>query len=287
MSTILLLGGTGKTARRIAPRLRAAGAIVRTAARRDADVRFDWHDPETYDAALAGVDVVYFVPPALDLSYTPRMLDFLDRAEAAGVTHVTMLSARGVEHAPAEHPHRASELELARRGSFTHSILRPGWFMQDFDEFIFAPSIVADGEIAVPAGHGAEAFIHVDDIADVAAATLLAPHDHAGAEYELAGPEALTFAQVAEKIAAASGRPVRYVEPSRDAWIAGLVTAGVPDDYAQMLGLLADNLRASATAAPTPDVERVTGRPPRSFDDYAADPTVVATWTASSAVSAA
>jgi uncharacterized protein YbjT (DUF2867 family) len=287
MSTILLLGGTGKTARRIAPRLRAAGATVRTAARNGADVRFDWHDPATYDAALAGADVVYFVPPALDLSYTPRMLEFLDRAEAAGVGHVTMLSARGVEHAPPEHPHRATELELARRGTFTHAILRPGWFMQDFHEFIFAPPIVEQGVISVPAGDGAEAFIHVDDIADVAAATLLDPQTHAGAEYELAGPEPLTFAQVAEKIAAASGRPIRYVEPPREDWIAGLVEAGVPDDYAQMLGFLADNLRASATAAPTPDVERVTGRPPRTFDDYAADPTVVAAWTASSAVSAA
>ena len=71
MSTILLLGGTGKTARRIAPRLRAAGATVRTAARNGADVRFDWHDPATYDAALDGADAVYFVPPALDLELRP------------------------------------------------------------------------------------------------------------------------------------------------------------------------------------------------------------------------
>ena len=54
--TILLLGGTGKTARRIAPRLRAAGATVRTAARSGADVRFDWDDTCTHDAALEGVD---------------------------------------------------------------------------------------------------------------------------------------------------------------------------------------------------------------------------------------
>ena len=152
MSTILLLGGTGKTARRIAPRLRAAGATARTAARNGADVRFDWHDPATYDAALDGADVVYFVPPALDLGYGPLALEFIDRAEAAGVRHITMLSARGVEHAPPEHPHRATELELGRRTAFTHSILRPGWFMQDFDEYVFAPSIVADGTVVAPVG---------------------------------------------------------------------------------------------------------------------------------------
>jgi len=287
MTTILLLGGTGKTARRIAPRLRAAGATVRTAARNGADVRFDWHDPATYDAALAGADVVYFVPPTFDLSYGPLALEFIDRAEAAGVRHITMLSARGVEHAPPEHPHRATELELGRRTAFTHSILRPGWFMQDFDEYVFAPSIVADGTVVAPVGDGTEAFIHVDDIADVAAATLLDPDAHVGAEYALAGPEALSFAQVAGKIAAASGREIRHVDPPREEWISALQAGGVPPDYAQLLGMLADNIRAHATAATTPDVERVTGHAPRTFDDYAAQPSVVAAWTAPSAVSAA
>lgn len=286
MSTILILGGTGKTARRIAPRLRAAGATVRTAARNGADVRFDWNDPATYDAALAGADAVYLVPPSLDLSYTPRALAFLDRAEAAGVRHITYLSARGVEHAPPEHPHRALELELGRRTAFTHSILRPGWFMQDFNEYFFAPSIIDEGVVAVAAGDGAEAFIHADDIAEVAVATLLDPDAHVGAEYELSGPGALTFADVAARLSAATGREIRYVDVPRADWIAGLVAAGVPEDYAAMLGMLSDNLRASATAAVTGDVERVTGHAPRSFDDYLADPAVVSALTAPSAVSA-
>jgi uncharacterized protein YbjT (DUF2867 family) len=287
MSTILILGGTGKTGRRIAPRLRAAGADVRTAARSGADVHFDWHDPETYDAALAGVRAVYLVPPSMDLAYAPLAATFLDRAEAAGVAHVTLLSARGVEHAPPEQAHRALELELGRRPRLTHSILRPGWFMQDFDEFVFAPAIVAEGVIVAPSGDGVEAFVHADDIADVAVATLLAPQAHAGAEYALTGPEGLTFAQVAEKISAAAGREIRHVDLPSAQWVEDLRAKGVPEDYAALLGALGDSLRASATAAPTADVERVTGRPPRSFDDYAAEPTVVATWTASSAVSAA
>ena len=98
---ILLLGGTGKTARRIAPRLRLAGATVRTAARSNADVRFDWDDPTTHDAALEGIDAVYLVPPSLRLDHAPLVIAFLDRAQAAGVTHVTALSARGVELRPA------------------------------------------------------------------------------------------------------------------------------------------------------------------------------------------
>ena len=287
MSTILILGGTGKTGRRIAPRLRQAGATVRTASRNGADVRFDWDDAATYDAALAGVSAVYLVPPALDLGYVPRALELLDRAEAAGVRHVTFLSARGVEHAPPEAAHRAVELELGRRTAFTHTILRPGWFMQDFDEYFFAPSIVNEGAVAVAAGDGAEAFIHADDIAEVAVATLLDPDAHAGTEYELSGPAALTFADVAAKLSAATGRPIRYVDVPRADWIAGLIAAGVPEDYAGMLGGLSDALKASATAGVTGDVERVTGHAPRSFDDYLADPAVVSALTAPSAVSAA
>ncbi len=189
MSTILILGGTGKTGRRIAPRLREAGATVRTASRNGADVRFDWDDAATYDAALDGASAVYLAPPALDLGYVPRaLLTLLDRAEAAGVRHITFLQRAASNHAPPEAAHRAVELELGRRTAFTHSILRPGWFMQDFDEYFFAPSIVNDGAVAVAAGDGAEAFIHADDIADVAVATLLDPDAHAGAEYDAVGP---------------------------------------------------------------------------------------------------
>ena len=100
--TILLLGGTGKTARRIAPRLADAGVEVRTAARSRADVRFEWDDASTHDAALEGVDAVYLVPPALSLDFAGDVHAFLDRAEAAGVQHVTFLSARGVDQLPPE-----------------------------------------------------------------------------------------------------------------------------------------------------------------------------------------
>jgi uncharacterized protein YbjT (DUF2867 family) len=283
MTTILLLGGTGKTARRIAPRLLAAGARPRTAARNGAAVRFDWDGTTTHDAALEGVNAVYLVPPAMRMDFAPLVSAFLDRAEAAGVRHVTFLSARGVEQAPPELALRATELDLAARTKLTHSILRPGWFMQDFDEYFFQPAIAADGIIVAPTGNGAEAFVHADDIADVATATLLAPAEHAGAAYALSGPEALTFAQVAERISAAAGRPITHVDPPVKEWVAASAAAGIPLDYAQLLGGLFDAVRAGATAAVSDDVQRVTGHAPRSFEDYLADPATVAAWAALSA----
>jgi uncharacterized protein YbjT (DUF2867 family) len=277
--TITVLGGTGKTGRRIAARLREAGATARTAARQRADVRFDWDDAATWDPALAGADALYLVPPTLSLTYPPQVAALLDRAEAAGVRHVTLLSARGVDQAPPEAPARATELGLAARGGVTHTILRPGWFMQNFSEYVFQPAIAAEGAIVAPTGDGAEAFVHADDIAEVAAATLLEPAAHAGAGYTLTGPEALTFAQVAERIAAASGRPVEHVDQPREQWLEAAVASGVPQAYAELLAYLLDEaLRNGFGAATTDTVERVTGHAPRSFGDYVADPAARAAW---------
>ena len=274
--TILVTGGTGKTGRRIAARLRAGGVPTRTAARHHADVAFDWHDPATHDAALAGAVAVYLVAPALRLDFAPTVAAFLDRAEVAGVRHVTWLSARGVDQLPPEAAARAVELDLAGRRRLTHAVLRPGWFMQNFHEPLFLP---AGGTLVAPSGDGAEAFVHADDIAEVAAATLLTPADHDGAGYTLTGPEALTFGEVADRIAKASGRPVVHDDVAPEAWLDRLRAAGVPDDYAQLLGGLLSVLRASGGAATTDDIERVTDHAPRSFDDYATEQEPLAAWT--------
>lgn len=272
---VLVIGGTGKTGRRIAARLRERGVTVRTAARRHADVAFDWHDPATHDAALAGAAALYLIAPALRLDYAPTVAAFLDRAQAAGVRHATWLSARGVDELPPEMAARAVELDLADRPDMTHAVLRPGWFMQNFHEPLFLP---AGGALVAPSGGGAEAFVHADDIADVAVATLLAPADHDGAGYTLTGPDALTFGDVADGIAKASGRPVVHDDVAPEAWLDRLRSAGVPGDYAQLLvGLLAA-VRASGGAATTDDVERVTGHRPRSFDDYVAEEEALAAW---------
>ncbi|UDY36320.1 NmrA family NAD(P)-binding protein [Dermatobacter hominis] len=277
--TILILGGTGKTGRRIASRLRDGGVDVRTAARSGADVTFDWDDPTTHDAALEGVTGLYLVPPALDLSFPPAVADLLDRAEAAGTTHVTYLSARGVDRAPAEVPLRAVELDLAGRDRLRHTVLRPSWFMQNFSEFIFLPGVLA-GEIAVPTGDGAEAFVHVDDIADAAVAALLDPSAHDGRGYTLTGPEALTFAEAAARIGAVTGRPVRHVDVDRGEWIDAAVGSGVPPEYAEVLAALLDVIRDGGGAWTSDDVVTATGHGPRDFADYLADPAVAATWSA-------
>src|SRR5260370_7996963 len=116
-----------------------------------------------------------------------------------------------MRHAPAEAARRAVELDRTSRSAFTHSIIRPAWFMQDFSETFLKP---VDDEIVVPNGTGAEAFVNAEDIASVAAATLAEPERHAGGAYAPTGPEALTLDDAAQIISAAVGRTIASPHPN-------------------------------------------------------------------------
>lgn len=268
--TILILGGTGKTGRQLTTTLRDAGEPVRTAARSGADAAFDWYDPSTHGPALDGVTRLYLVPPALRLDFADAVAGLLDRAEAAGVRHVTFLSAFGVQHAPQAVAVRAVELDLAARNGLTHSIVRPSWFMQNFTEGAFLPQ-VEQGTLALPAGDGREAFIDARDIAAVAAASLRDPAAHAGAAYDLTGPETLTVTEVAEQLSDALGRPVTYTPIPVEQFVTGLVAHGAPADYAAFLGQLLDVIAGGGGARPTSAVADVTGVEPRTFARFLAD----------------
>src|SRR6202035_2808803 len=138
-SSTLVLAGTGKTGSRVAAKLTKLGLSARTAARNGADVRSDWDEPTTHSPALADVDRIYLVAPVMRMDFANQVSAFLDLAEAAGVRHVTYLSAYGIEMAPPEVALRAVELDLMARSKLTHSIVRPAWFMQNFSETFLKP----------------------------------------------------------------------------------------------------------------------------------------------------
>ncbi|WP_116209542.1 NmrA family NAD(P)-binding protein [Streptomyces olivoreticuli] len=265
--TALVLGGTGRTGSLVARKLAERGLGARTAARHGADVLFDWDDPTTHPGALVGVDRLYLVTPVLQVTYADRVAAFLDLAEAAGVHHVTYLSTYGGDQAPPEVDIKSVEVGLAVRGAITHSILRPAWVMQNFSD----PHLpVVDGVITVPTGGGTEAFVDAADIAAVAVETLLTPEAHAGAQYAPTGPQALTVGEVADAIASVTNRPVRHHDIEPGAWIGGAVAAGlVPADYAVMLSWLTGSIISGNGSTPNDDIEKVTGRPPAAFHDFA------------------
>jgi uncharacterized protein YbjT (DUF2867 family) len=202
----------------------------------------------------------------LRVSYADQVTRFLDLAETAGIRHVTLLSTYNANQAPQGIDIAAVEADLAARQAITHSILRPAWVMQNFTDDHLP---VVDGVITVPSGGGAEAFVNADDIASVAAETLLHPGTHAGALYTLTGPQALTFDEVADIITSVSGRPVSYHDTDQEAWISGALAAGIPAGYAVMLRWLTGTIITGNGSTPTDDIEKVTGRMPATFREFA------------------
>jgi uncharacterized protein YbjT (DUF2867 family) len=269
---ILVIGATGKTGRRITSRLAAAGHDVRAASRTpDAPaahvepVHFDWYDGTTHAPALEGVDRVHVIPPAGRVDHAPHVAAFLDAAKAAGVQRVVLMTARGVEVSDGI-PLRQNELALEATG-LEHTLIRPGWFMQNFVEGAFAPD--ADGVIAAPSGDGPTSFVDAEDIADVAVAALT-QDGHAGETYELSGPAALTWTQVAEELSRHAGRPLRFADLDPEVWQAGATRVGLPADYAGMMVQLFAGVRSGWEARLSDGVQRALGRPASSFHAFAA-----------------
>ncbi|MFB7398974.1 NAD(P)H-binding protein [Streptomyces rubiginosohelvolus] len=276
---VLVTGGTGKTGRRVVARLRELGVETR-AASRSGETPFDWADPTTWQAALDGVTAVYITP--LDASPSPTPA-FVEQAVASGVRRLVLLSARGVDvpgYFGAAHevggPHGEGE-RAVRASGVTWTILRPGWFSQNFSEGVFLDG-VRDGELALPTGDGRAAFIDADDIADVAVAALT-EDGHAGEEYGLSGPRALGIADVLDEIAKETGKRAAYVPVDASAFRAGLVAdQGFTDQEA---GLWTDALEPITTSREAPvldGVRRALGRDPRDFADFVREAAARGVW---------
>jgi uncharacterized protein YbjT (DUF2867 family) len=268
---ILVIGATGKTGRRVADRLTAAGHRVRPGSR-SAEIPFDWEDAGTWDAALAGVDAVY-------VSYFPDLAvpgaaeaagSLAAAATRAGAGRLVLLSGRGEPGAQAG--------ERAVRAAFpSATIVRASWFDQNFSEgYLLEP--VLDGTVALPVGDIPEPFVDTDDIADVAVAALTDGR-HAGELYEVTGPRALTFAQAVAEVAAAAGREVEFVPVSVDEYLeaaAGLV----PADVLWLMRHLFTEVLDGRNTHLTDGVQRALGRPPRDFADYAREAAATGVWSA-------
>jgi len=270
--TVLVLGGTGKTGRRIAERLRRRGVRVRVGSRA-ASPAFDWDDATTWDAVLDGADAVYvcFVPDLAVPGAADVVSAFLARAEAAGVSRLVLLSGRGEEGAE-----ECERLVLA--GSIPATVVRASWFDQNFSEYYLIDGVLA-GEVVLPAGDVPEPFVDVDDLADVAVAALT-EHGHAGEVYEVTGPRALTFAEAVAEIAAASGRAVRYVQAPVEDYAAAMTAAGAGKDEVGLLTYLFTTVLDGRNTPVADGVQRALGRPPRDFTEYARDAAATGVWDA-------
>ncbi|MEV0089600.1 NmrA family transcriptional regulator [Saccharopolyspora sp. NPDC050642] len=259
--TALVLGGTGRTGRRVAAGLAAKSIPVRIGSR-SATPRFDWEDRSTWEPVLRDVGSAY-------VSYQPDLAipeaaeavgSFAELAVRNGVRRLVLLSGRG------EIGSQRAEQAVQESGA-EWTVVRASWFHQNFSEDFLVESVRA-GEVVLPVDGVAEPFVDAEDIAEVAVAALT-EDGHAGEVYEVTGPRLLTFAEAIGEIAAATGRDIEYLPVTVEQFSAGMVEQGVPAEVVAMLGHLFTEVLDGRNAHLADGVRRALGREPRDFRDYA------------------
>jgi uncharacterized protein YbjT (DUF2867 family) len=269
MKPILVLGGTGKTGRRVVERLTARGVPTRVGSR-SADPSFDWEAPATWAPALQGAGAVYISYfPDLAVPGAPEAVrSFAEVALEHRVRRLVLLSGRGEEEA------QRAERAVQDTGAEV-TVVRCAWFMQNFSEgYLLEP--ILGGEVVLPADDQLEPFVDADDIADVAVAALTDDR-HIGEVYELTSPRLMTFADAVAEIAKASGREIRYLPISVEEYAAGAAEQGMPAEFVGFVTYLFSEV-LGRHAVLSDGVQRALGRRPTDFSDFVRDAAATGAW---------
>jgi uncharacterized protein YbjT (DUF2867 family) len=271
MATTLVVGGTGKTGRRVAQRLQARGLPIRIGSP-SSEPPFDWDDQATWAPALRNIQSVYltYYPDLAFPGAAAAVGAFAELAVASGARRLVLLSGRGEEGA-------LRGEQAVRDSGADWTIVRSSFMAQNFSEGYFLEPVRA-GEVAFPAGEDlAEPFIDAEDIADVAVVALTDDR-HIGQLYEVTGPRLLTWADAVAEVARATGRQIRYVPVSLEEYAALLAEYQLPAELVKLLTDLFTEVLDGHNAWLGDGVQRALGRPPRDFRDYARDAAATGIW---------
>jgi uncharacterized protein YbjT (DUF2867 family) len=273
---VLVTGASGNVGREVVAACLARGFAVRAghprtrdAARSSANlerVSLDFQDRATWGPALLGVDLVFLLrpPPLGDMRTT--LIPFIDEAYRAGVRHILFLSVLGAERMKWV-PHRAVELHLMKSGG-GWAVLRPGFFAQNL-ESAYLRDVLEERRLYVPAGSGKIAFLDVRDVGACAAHVFVNPSAFAERSLALTGPEALTFARVAELMSEVLGLEIRYEAATVLGYVWHLkVRRKLPVMQVLVQTILHRGLRAGDAEIVESTVQELLGRPALSLRDY-------------------
>ena len=276
---ILVTGATGKVGREVVRQLAASGAPVRALVRDPVGasairlpgidvVTGDLGLPETLAPAFAGVERVFLLVPAHreQLAFDTNAVD---AALAAGAQRIVKVSVAGGPDSGTQigRWHWAGEKKVESSG-LDFTFLRPSLYMQQ--SLVYARSISVSGAFSAPLGTGAVALVDARDVAAVAVRALT-EEGHSRRIYDLTGPEALTFDEMADAISNAIGRPVSYVHIPPEYALKQMLSEGVPRWLAEDMLILFASFREGYGAGVSDAIPRITGRPAGTFRQFAAD----------------
>jgi uncharacterized protein YbjT (DUF2867 family) len=277
---ILITGASGTVGRAVLEEALRRGAPLRAMYRSSEDagkapawvstVIADFSNNESLKPALAGVDTVFLVCSPIP-ALAELESNMIDACVASGVKHVVLNSALGAGDYPKSFPswHKVVENKLGKAG-LGHTILRPNGFMQNILAYL-APSIRAQGAFYAAMGNARTSYIDVGDIASVAANALTAPGEHAGKTYELNGPEAVTYAELAERISKVANRKVTFVNIPEEAQRKSMLDLGMAEWQVTALLELQQYYTSGKGGEVTDVLPRVLGRPPVKLDEFLAE----------------
>lgn len=268
----LVIGGTGKTGRRVSSRLNERGLTVRIGSR-SGEPAFDWDRPAGWPAVLEGVTTAYvtYYPDLAVPGADQAIATLAELALAQGVKRLVLLSGRGEKGA------EAGERALQNSG-VDWTIIRASWFHQNFSENFLLDPVLA-GEVSLPVDSVQEPFIDAEDIAEIAVAALTDDR-HSKKLYEVTGPRLLTFAEAVSEIAEASGRDIHYRAISHNDFLAGLKSSDVPPELIALLDGLFSEVLDGRNESLADGVQQALGRPPRDFREYVQETAATGVWDA-------
>lgn len=267
---VLVIGGTGKTGRKVVDKLNQQGVSTRIGSR-SANPAFDWHQADGWAAALEGIDKVYITyQPDLAVPGAKEAISKLAAtARAQNVQKLVLLSGRGEEEA------QACE-RIVMNSGLDWTIVRADWFNQNFSEnFLLEP--VQAGHVALPKAAAKIPFIDTDDISDVAVAALT-DDKHNGQVYELTGPRLLTFKEVVAEIVEVTGRDIQFHPVSMEAYKAMMDEHQVPADFQWLIEYLFTEVLDGRNEHTANGVQEALGRPAKDFSQYARETAATGIW---------
>jgi len=269
---ILIVGGRGTVGAELAKLLKGQGLRTRITTSQEVAATeevapVNLLTGEGIKAAFQGVDKAFFLSPPGHADQHALLSPLIQEAKRRGLKKVVLMTAMGA-NAVETSPFRRAEIELEKSG-LRFNIIRPNWFLQNFHTF-WIQGIQEQNKILLPAGNAKVSFIDARDIA-ATAARLLISSAYDQQAFDLTGPEAVDHAAVAAAIAKVAGRKIEYQEVSPADFKSGLLSAGLPAAYADVLVMLFGFLREGYAAGVTNHVQAITGSKPRSLETYVTD----------------
>lgn len=227
-------------------------------------VTFDFEDSSTYEEATQGVDKVFLLGPPLVTNLDSLLTPFIEFLNQKAIKRVVYVGSLGMEKL-ATLPFHVILTEKLKKDGFEYTILKPSFFAQNFKNYEWE-NITQRGITFTPSGTGKVAFVDVNDIALVAVKALT-EEGHVGREYEITGPQALSYVDAASLLSEVTNNQIIYPNPTAEEYAGALKNAGAPDFIASYMISVYSLIANNEVNIISPVVEKLTGKKPTSLKE--------------------